>query len=130
MRCWVSFSVESARPGHGDWDMPVSAHTSGDSENKLNAMGSLVTRGQANMEAPRSFPQSASATTWALSGRTAKTRRTASARRPQDSAGASPTWWGRPVTAVPPTRGAWPAAPAASSAAVTLRAPWDLPATR
>lgn len=77
------------------------------------------------------FPsQSASATTWALSGRTARARRAAGARRPQGSAGASPTWWGRPATAARRTRGGSPAAPAVSSAAATPRAPSGPPATR
>lgn len=75
-------------------------------------------------------PQSASATTWAPCGRTARAQRAAGARQPQGSAGASPTWWGRPATAVPRTHGGWPAAPGASSVAVTLRAPSGLPATR
>lgn len=32
----MSFSVGSARPGHWHWDMPASAHSSADSENKLD----------------------------------------------------------------------------------------------
>lgn len=74
--------------------------------------------------------QSASATTWALSGRTARARRAAGVRRPRGSAGASQTWWGRPVTTVPRTHGDSPVAPAASSATATPRAPSAQPATR